>query len=135
MSLQVSSGGREWGGRMNTKIFLIILASAFGLIIFSAIVGGVLESSGKLTVEAIGSTGITAIKIYFFALFCIMCFTLVPIFIRLFIVMQIKIGNGEFFLIKWFQENEQGIIYGFWSLIVIGLCLSIPVAIKDGFFK
>lgn len=34
--------------------------------------------------------------------------------------MQIKIGNGEFFLIKWFQAQEQTVVYGFWSMMVIG---------------
>jgi len=120
---------------MNTKIFLIILASAFGLIIVGAIVGGIMESHGTFTEETIGPKGITVIQIIYFILFCIMGFALVPIVIRYFIAMQIKIGNGELFLIKWLQAHEQGVIYGFWSLFVIGLCIAVPAAIKDGFFK
>jgi hypothetical protein len=49
--------------------------------------------------------------------------------------MQIKIGNGELFLIQWLQAHEHGVIYGLWSFFVIGLCIAIPAAIKDGFFK
>jgi len=120
---------------MNTKIFLLILACAFGLIIVGAIVGGIMESQGTFTKETIGSKGITVIQIIYFALFCSMGFALVPIVIRYFITMQIKIGNGELFLIQWLQAHEHGVIYGLWSFFVIGLCIAIPAAIKDGFFK
>jgi hypothetical protein len=34
--------------------------------------------------------------------------------------MQIKIGNGEFVMVKFFQAHEQGIVYGFWIMMVIG---------------
>jgi len=51
---------------MNTKIFLLILASAFGLIIVGTIVGGIMESQGTFTKETIGSKGITVIQIIYF---------------------------------------------------------------------
>jgi len=71
----------------------------------------------------------------YFALFCATAFSLVPLAIRFFIIMQIKIGNGEFFLIKWIQAHEQAVIYGFWIFFVIGLCIAMPAAIKDVFLK
>ncbi len=120
---------------MNTKIFLHILACAFGLIVVGAIVGGIMESQGTFTKETIGPKGITVIQIIYFALFCSIGFALVPIVIRYFIDMQIKIGNGEMFLIQWLQTHEHGVIYGLWGFFVIGLCIAIPAAIKDGFFK
>lgn len=46
------------------KIFLIIFASAFGLIIIGAIVGGIMESHGTFTKETVGPKGIAAIKIF-----------------------------------------------------------------------
>ncbi len=118
---------------MNTKIYLIILASAFGLLIVGAIIGNLLESNGIL--EALGSKGITAIKLTYFVLFIVIGFTIVPIALRYFIIIQIKIGNGEFFLIKWIQIHERAVIYGSWGLFVIGLCIAVPAAIKDCFFK
>jgi hypothetical protein len=120
---------------VNTKTFLIILASAFGLIIIGAVVCGVMESRGMLTEETIGQKGITAIKIIYFALFCIICFAVVPIVIRYFIVLQIKIGNEGLFLIQWLQTHERAVIYGAWSIFIIGLCISLSAAIKEGFFK
>ncbi|MFH1977112.1 MAG: hypothetical protein ABIJ52_16440 [Pseudomonadota bacterium] len=118
---------------MNTKVCLIILASVFGLMIVGAIIGNILESSG--TLETVGLKGITAIKLTYFVLFCIMGFTLVPIVLRYFIAMQIKIGNGEFVLIKWIRAHEQTVIYGFWSMFIIGLFIAVSAAIKSGFFK
>ncbi|MBU0544169.1 MAG: hypothetical protein KKH97_02370 [Proteobacteria bacterium] len=118
---------------MNIKICLIILTSAFGLLIVGAIIGNILESNG--TLETLGPKGITAVKLTYFILFCVMGFTLVPIALRYFITMQLKIGNGEFILIKWIQAHEQAVICGFWSLFFIGLCIAVPAAIKNGFFK
>jgi len=73
-------------------------SSSFGLIILGAIIGGILESSGTVTRETLGSKEITILLMIYFALFCIGAFALVPLVLRLFIVMQIKIGNGGFFL-------------------------------------
>jgi len=41
-----------------------------------------------------------------------MAFAIVPLAVRFFLVMQVKIGNGEFALIKWFQAHEQAVVYG-----------------------
>jgi hypothetical protein len=63
-----------------------------------------------------------------------MAFAIVPLAIRLFIVMQIKIDNREFFLIKWFQAHEQAVVYGCWSMMVIGFCIIFFLA-KDDILK
>jgi hypothetical protein len=108
---------------MNTKTYLIILGSSFGLMIAGAIVGNILESNGTLSQEKIGSRGTAAITLAYLVLFCVMAFAIVPLVIRLFIVLQLKIGNGEFVFIKWFQTHEQAVVYGCWSMIVVGICI------------
>jgi len=118
---------------MNTKLCLIIFASAFGLLIASAIIGNILESKG--TFKILSPQGIAAVKMFYFALFCVLGFSIVPLALRFFISAQIKIGNGEFFLIKWLQAHEPGCVLGVWIMFIIGLCISLPAAIKDGFFK
>jgi hypothetical protein len=120
---------------MNTKLYLIILASAFGLLIVGSIVGNMLESSGRFDSESLGPRGITALKIFFFTLFCIICYAAVPLLIKAFIVLQLKVGNGESFLVKFVQAHEQAVTYGFWAMCAIGICISLPAAIKEGFFK
>jgi hypothetical protein len=108
---------------MNTKTYLIILGSSFGLMIAGAIVGNILESNGTLSQEKIGSRGTAAITLAYLVLFCVMAFAIVPLVIRLFIVLQLKIGNGEFVFIKWFQTHEQAVVYGCWSMMVVGICI------------
>jgi hypothetical protein len=105
---------------MNTRIFLIVFLSTLGLIIIGSIVGNIHESRGTLSAATIGANGINAWKLVFFVLFCVLAIALVPLFVRFFITMQIKIGNGEFALIKFFQAHEQAIVYGVWIMIVIG---------------
>jgi hypothetical protein len=123
------------GGWMKIKIFLIILACTFGLIIAGAIIMGTLESQGTLTSESMGPQGSAAIQIIYFILFCVMCLALIPIFIHTFIVLQIKIGNGPLSIIQWLQAHERAVVYGAWIAFIIGLCLSLPGAIRDGFFN
>ena len=118
---------------MNTKICLAIFASAFGLFIVSAIIGNILESNG--TLNALSPNATSAVMISQFALFCVLGFSIVPLALRFFISAQIKIGNGEFFLIKWLQAHELGFVLGVWIMFIIGLCISLPAAIKDGMFK
>jgi len=116
---------------MNTKLYIIILASSFGLIILGSIIGGILESSGTLTREILGVRGDTILLMISFALFCVMAFALVPLVIRFFIVMQIKIGNGEFFLIQWFQAHEHTVVYCAWGMLVLGLVIIFSLAKND----
>ena len=118
---------------MNTNTCLIIFASAFVLMIVSAIIGNILEANG--TLNKLSPNVTSAVMIFYFVLFCVLGFSMVPLAIRFFIAMQIKIGNGELFLVKWLQAHEQGFVFGVWIMFVIGLCISLPAAIKDGFFK
>jgi len=108
---------------MNTKTYLIILGSSFALMILGAIIINILETNGTLSQEKIGSKGADAITLAYLVLFCIMAFAIVPLAVRLFIVLQLKIGNGEFVFIKWFQAHEQGVVYGGWGVIAIGICI------------
>lgn len=120
---------------MSLKTWGIVCASMFGVIIVGAIIGTVLESSGTVTGEAVRYKGQNLVQAAFFILFLILCFTIIPFVIKLFIFMQIKIGNGEFFVIKWLQAHDHKVIYALWSLLFIGMCLAVPSAIKDGLFK
>ena len=101
--------------------------------IVSAIIGNILEANGTLNTLSPNVT--SAVMIFYFALFCVLGFSIVPLAIRFFIAMQIKIGNEELFLVKWLRAHEQGFVFGVWIMFIIGLCISLPAAIKDGFFK
>jgi len=120
---------------MSLKAWALVCASAFAVIIVSAIIGAMLESSGTLNDEVVRYKGQNMVQVAFFILFWILGFTIIPCVIKLFIFLQIKIGNGEFFMIKWLQAHEQKVIYALWSMVFIGMCLAVPSAIKDGLFK
>ncbi|MDD4358035.1 MAG: hypothetical protein PHN98_12400 [Smithellaceae bacterium] len=112
---------------MSIKIYVIILASCFALLIGWAVVGGMLESSGikidPMTIEVIA-----------FTLFLVIGFAIVPIMIRLFIRGQIKIGNGDRAVIKFLQAHEQKVVYCIWGFYAFGLIYLLPV-IKNDLFQ
>lgn len=108
---------------MQTKFFLILFGVSLGLIVLGSIIGSVLESSGVLTKENLGSRGVAVVLGAFFALFCVAAFSLVPIILKVFIRLQIRIGNADLVLIRWLRENEQAVVWGFWGLCATGLLL------------
>jgi hypothetical protein len=64
-------------------------------------------AGGMLSEEAIGPAGAAAVPMAYMALFLTMGFSLVPLMIRLFIVLQVKIGNGERAPVKWLHAHEK----------------------------
>jgi hypothetical protein len=120
---------------MNITPSLVIFVSAFGLVILGAVVGGYLESSGAMTRESIGPRGTAAVKVCFFTLFCVLGFSAVPCALRLFLFLQSATGNAEFFLVRFLRAHEQAVVYGIWGLFVIGLCVAVSAALKEGFFR
>ncbi len=119
---------------MNTKLYVIILASSLGLMVLGAIIGGILESSGTVTRASLGSRGITLIIMVYGLLFCLAAFALVPLALRFFISMQIKIGNGEFFIVKWLQTHEATVVYCCWGVFILGVAIAFALA-KDDILK
>jgi len=119
---------------MNIKICLMVFLSALGLLIIGAIIGNILESNGTLKAVTIGPQRINVVTLAYFALFCVMIFAFVQLVVRFFVFMQIKIGNGELFLIKIFQAHEQTMVYGFWIMMLIGFGI-IFILGKDDILK
>ena len=120
---------------MSTKVYVIILATAFGIFILSAIINGILESRSIIYAERISPELLTAINVFYFILFLAIGFTIMPLMLKFFIWGQIKIGHGELSIIKWLVTNENAVVYGFWGFCLLGLLIALPLSIKDGFFK
>lgn len=118
---------------MNAKLFLIIFASAFLLLIFSYPIFNLLESNGVIAKETTSSSKDTILQTFQFVMFCIMGFSIVPIMIRLFVFLQLKIGNAELALVQFLQTHEQGVVLGVWCFFIVGLCIIVPGIIKKGF--
>jgi hypothetical protein len=120
---------------VDTKLYLIILLFSFGLMILGAVAGGILESAGIVNRDSLGPRAATVIKAVYLALFFMMGFSLVPLFLRLFITLQIRIGNGEFFPIKWLQANEQIVVFGVWGIYLIGIVIILALVKPSELFK
>jgi hypothetical protein len=112
------------------KIRLLAFLAAFGLMIVAAIIGNILEATGVLVPEKMGPNGIVAVFGVYFGLFCLICFTIVPLAVRIFIAGQIKIGNGELVIIKWLRKHENAVVFAYWGVFVLGLAI-IYVLAKD----
>jgi len=108
---------------MNIKTYLILLGSSFALVIMVASTRYILEPKGTLDEKKIGRRGTAAITAAYLALFCVMAFAIVPLVVRLFIVMQQRIGNGKYIFITWFQAHEQAVVYGCWGVMALVICI------------
>jgi hypothetical protein len=126
--LSISEQGSEC---MNIKIPLIIFISAFSLTIVGSIISNILVSSGTFIDPKIGPDGLSLWHLIYFALFCVMGFSIIPLAVHLFIFMQVKIGNGEFFFVRFFRENERAIVYGCWIMMIIGFAIIFSLGKDD----
>ncbi len=93
---------------MNTKILLVILA----LEIFVFVLG-------LVTLNPDAQTRFVNI------IMPVICFTMIPLFIKLFVFMQVKIGHGELFPIKWLQTHETTVICGIWVFLIVGFLIAL----------
>ncbi len=105
------------------KFRLIAFLGVFGLTLIAAVIGNLLEAKGILTRGMLGEETLTALKIFFFGLFCLLCMTLVPLVLHVFIAAQSAIGNGDFFVIRWLQRYEIQIVLVLECLFLAGLVL------------
>ncbi len=110
------------------RLSTIILLTAFGLLIVSAIMGNYLESSGIMTREKLGARGVAAVMVFYFGLFCAIAFSAVPLLLRFFLAGQVIAGNAEQPSISWLQAHEQTIVYAVWGVFAAGLVIAFVLA-------
>ena len=113
------------------KLRLTAFLGAFGLTIVAAVVGNVLESKGYLSEEQLGSQGVKTGMAIFFGLFCLICLTIIPLMIRLFISGHIAIGNGDLPPIRWLRAHENTVVFAVWAFFVLGLAIIWALARED----
>ncbi len=76
---------------MNIKLYIVIAASSFGVMIIGNIIGGLLGARGYTSNPQLEKTMLMIYGILFLAL----GFAAVPILLRVFTTLQARIGNGE----------------------------------------
>lgn len=67
----------------------------------------------------------------FFGLFCLICLTIVPLAIRLFIRGQVSIGNGDLPPIRWLRVHENAAVFAAWGFFFLGLAIIWAPARED----
>jgi hypothetical protein len=73
--------------------------------------------------------------ILWFAVFLLIAFSAVPLVIKLFVYLQIRIGNGEHWLIRWLDGHRWPMTFAFWGVFTLGLLIAVPTMLREGFFN
>lgn len=118
---------------MDSMVFnlgLLGAGLAFLGVIALSVIGGMLEKSVKSEEEK-KRLGKTAVVIAF-TLFIIICFSIVPVFVGLFVSMLPNAVAADTSIIA---ENDMLIVFGFWGIIIIGLAIALPFMKKGDFFS
>lgn len=116
---------------MNIKLFIIIAISSFSLMIAGSIISNILVSKGFISNPRVEKI----IFIFFCILFLALAFAIVPIFLRLFITAQTKIGNGNLSIVRFIKKNETPVTFFLWGFFLLGIIIALPAIIKDWFLK
>jgi hypothetical protein len=59
---------------------------------------------------------------------------LVPLMVKIVVDAQLRLGNGEVPIVRWFDTHRWHVTYAFWALFAAGLAVALPAMIRDGFF-
>jgi hypothetical protein len=116
---------------VNIKLYLVIAASSFGLMIVGSIIAGLFGARGYTTDPQLEKTMLIIYGVLFLAL----SFAAVPILLRVFTTLQAKIGNGDLPPIRWIRKNEFVICCWVWGIFLLGLIIALPTALKDWFSR
>lgn len=72
--------------------------------------------------------------ILWFGVFLLIGFGAVPMMIKLFVHLQMKIGNGEHAVIRWLDAHRWPMTFAFWGVFALGLLVALPTMLREGFF-
>jgi hypothetical protein len=110
----------------------IISGALFVFMILIAVAGNALISSG--TVKDLGPFQ-TPARILFFAIFAAFGLSLIPLMVKLVIGAQLRAGNANVGMIRVLADHQVAIVWTFWILILLGLAVALPAAIREGFIS
>ena len=114
---------------LNIKPYLIILAS----VILAFAVFAFLRHFGLgLQIAEWGKKNQATMKVIVISAFMLFAAAAVPVFLKIFIAMQIRIGNGEAPLVKLLSQHAMKLIYTAWIMFALGLGIALPVMIRHG---
>jgi hypothetical protein len=114
------------------KPHVFTATAALSVFVLQAIIGGWLESSGRVTVDDINMAAYKALNL---CLAILLGFSIVRPFIRVFVMMQTKMGNEDWALVRFVRSYERGITWVVWGAMSAGLAIAVPKMIEMGLFS
>lgn len=116
----------------NIKIFVFIAGGIFAFIITLSILGNNIDRSTSSRIAA-------GIKEFYDkssgkvvpVLFFLLCFAIIPLVIRIFVRLQLWIGNAELGLVKFLQWHECTVTYVVWGILVVFIMVMLPQILQD----
>ncbi len=97
-----------------------------------SIVGSWLESSGLIAAADLNIPLFLGWNL--FLILILGCASVRPL-IRCFITSQQKLGNRDFFIVKFFAKHEKRITWAAWAFFCLGAVVALPAMISEGFFS
>jgi len=58
----------------------------------------------------------------------------VPLMVKIVVDAQLRAGNGDIPIVRFFDTHRWHVTYAFWALFAAGLAVALPTMIRDGFF-
>ena len=110
----------------------IISFAIFAAIIIIAVAGNIAEANG---VPRPPPPLQMVLKIVFLSLTLALGLSFIPLMVKFVLQGQVWLGNHDRSFIKTMIEHETSIIWVIWGLILAGLVVAVPAAIKDGFLS
>jgi multisubunit Na+/H+ antiporter MnhC subunit len=112
------------------KVIVVMAIGSFAALIVLALIGHFLE----LHVPARHhETASMVAKVTAVGLFLVLGFSLFPLMLHLFVVMQDKIGNADVGMVRFMREHERGVVFTIWGIFTAGLLIALPVMWTDLF--
>lgn len=115
--------------------FIVVPAGTLVLFIVLSIAGNAIESHGLVTSPEERAKAESIAITVAFVLFLVLGYSVVPLFVRVFILGQIKVGNGDFPPVKALRQYEKYFVLGVWIFFTLGFLIALPAMVADGFFQ
>lgn len=112
---------------MWVTIFVLALATTVAL----ALLGPLADSWLQAATEEVRRRIQWTILAVFWTLFLTMVIAVVPIVIKIFVWAQVRIGNGNHWLVQWLQQHEAGVMWTVWGVIVVALIMATPTILAE----
>ena len=116
----------------NIKIFVFIAGGILAFVIALSVLGLNIDRSTSSPIAAAikdfyDNSSSTVVPVLVFVL----CFAIIPVFIRTFVRLQLWVGNAELGLVKFLQQYECTVTYVVWGIMVVFIVVMLPEIIQD----